>query len=177
LAQGVYDLGFTGADGFERIGEPYTDDTGLQAMLFGRGDERVLAFAGTDGGSLANWSANLRQAFGLTSAQYANGIDLAVSLSEGGGLHFVGHSLGGGIAAASAIVTGGSATIFNAAGIHPNTVSGFSMSRGSITHFRSSFDVLQIGNALTPARVPGTTVSLGAAGFHGMAGVCRAVGC
>lgn len=177
MAQGVYDLGFTGADGFERIGEPYTDDTGLQAMLFGRGDERVLAFAGTDGGSLANWSANLRQAFGLTSAQYANGIDLAVSLSEGGGLHFVGHSLGGGIAAASAIVTGGSATIFNAAGIHPNTVSGFSMSRGSITHFRSSFDVLQIGNALTPARVPGTTVSLGAAGFHGMAGVCRAVGC
>ncbi len=47
----------------------------------------------------------------------------------------------------------------------------------SITHFRSSFDVLRIGNALTPARVPGTTVSLGAAGFHGMAGVCRAVGC
>ena len=177
LARGVSNPGYTGDDGFARIGDPYSDDTGMQAMLFGRGDERVLAFAGTDGGSLANWSANLRQAFGLTSAQYATGIALAVSLSEGGGVHFVGHSLGAGIAAASAIVTGGSATIFNAAGVHPNTVRGFSMSRGSITHFQSSFDALRIGNALTPARVPGTTVSLGAAGFHGMAGVCRAVGC
>ena len=177
LAQGGYDPGFTGADGLERIGDPYSDDTGLKAMLFGRGDERVLAFAGMDGGSLANWSANLRQAFGLPSAQYANGVALAVSLWEGGEVHFVGHSLGGGIAAASAIVTGGSATIFNAAGVHRNTVSGFSMSNGSITHYRSSFDVLRIGNALSPASVPGTTVSLGAAGLHGMDGVCRAMGC
>ena len=67
--------------------------------------------------------------------------------------------------------------MFNAAGVHNNTLNGISRSNGSVTHFRSSFDVLQVGNALTPASVPGEQVSLGRAGLHGMGGVCRAVGC
>ena len=101
----------------------------------------------------------------------------AVHDFTGGNVHFVGHSLGGGLAAASAITTGGSATVFNAAGVHSNTVGGLSFDNGSVTHFKSSFDILQPINALTPARVPGEQVSLGAAGLHGMAGVCRAMGC
>jgi hypothetical protein len=38
------------------------------------------------------------------------------------GTHWVGHSLGGGMASAAAIVTGGRATTYNAAGVHGNTV-------------------------------------------------------
>jgi hypothetical protein len=97
--------------------------------------------------------------------------------STGGNIHFTGHSLGGGIASAAAIWTGGSATVFNAAGVHANTLGDFSPSRGSVTYFYSSFDVLRAGNALTPATVPGERVSLGSAGLHGMGGVCKRMGC
>jgi putative lipase involved disintegration of autophagic bodies len=97
--------------------------------------------------------------------------------STRGNIHFTGHSLGGGIASAAAIVTGGGATVFNAAGVHANTLRGFAPSNGSVTYFYSAFDVLRLGNTLTPASVPGEHVPLGAAGLHGMGGVCRAMGC
>ena len=45
-----------------------------------------------------------------------------------------------------------------------------------MVHFRSSFDIVQPLNALTPASVPGQQVSLGVAGFHGTGGVCSAMG-
>ncbi len=77
----------------------------------------------------------------------------------------------------AAIVTGRSATVFNAAGVHSNTLNGISRSNGSVVHFRSSFDVLQPINALSPASVPGQQISLGAAGLHGMGSMCRAMGC
>lgn len=93
-----------------------------------------------------------------------------------GSVAFTSHSLGGGIASA---VTGGSATVFNAAGVHANTVAayGASLSGASVRYYYSSFDVLRIGNALSPASVPGQGISLGAAGFHGIGGVCNAMGC
>lgn len=180
LANGVYDPEFTGVDGYSRVGSPYIDsETGLQAALFVNAESghSVMAFAGTNGAG--DWPANIRQAFGLESAQYTQAIGLAQTVysNTGGNVHFVGHSLGGGLAAASAIMTGGSATVFNAAAVHSNTVGGLSPVPGSITHFHSSFDVLQPINALTPARVYGEQVPLGMAGFHSMGGVCRAMGC
>ena len=92
-------------------------------------------------------------------------------------MHFTEHSLGGGIASAAAIVTSSSATVFNAAGVHINTLGGVSPTNGSVVHFHSSYDVLHLFNALTPASVPGQQVPLGRAGFHGMGGICRAMGC
>jgi len=181
LAEGVYDPEFEGADGYTRVKNHTDDKTGLQAALFVNQDtgHHVLAFAGTDPSSWANWKANLRQAFGRRSAQYEQGIDLAVGYHEstGGNIHFTGHSLGGGIASASAIVTGGSATVFNAAGVHTNTLRGFAPSNGSVNYIYSSFDVLRLGNMVTPARVPGERIPLGGAGLHGMRGVCRDMGC
>lgn len=179
MAQAVYgvtdaDAGTLVIDGYV-LNSIYTDGSGMKAALFVGGDSSVLSFAGTSPSSWDNWKANLSQAFGFSSAQYNAGIFLALSL--GGNVHFTGHSLGGGIAAAAAIVTGGNATIFNAAGVHSNTLRGYAPSNGSVTYYYSSFDVLRIGNALTPARVPGEHISLGAAGFHGMGGVCRAMGC
>lgn len=131
--------------------------------------------------SLDNWAANLSQGVGLESAQYSAGIDLAVSVSsQYGNVSFTGHSLGGGIAAASAAVTGNSATVFNSTAVHANTVGryGAALSGAPVRHYYSSFDVLQPLNDLTPfARVPGQQIPLGAAGLHRMAGVCRAMGC
>lgn len=178
LAMKTYVPGFTGVDGYSMIGQPYTDTNGLRAILFGMGSDHILSFAGTDPSSWANWKANLRQAFGFISAQYETGIDLAVNLStQYLGLRFTGHSLGGGIASAAAIITGGSATTFNAAGVHDNTLRGFSRSNGTIRAYHSTFDVLQIGNALTPASVAGQRINMGTAGFHTMGSFCTAIGC
>ena len=168
------DIGSLSIDGYT-LDSIHTDPSGMKAALFVNGDSSVLAFAGTSPSSWANWTANFRQAFGFKSAQYDAGIRLAASLE--GNVHFTGHSLGGGIASASAIITGRGATVFNAAGVHSNTLRGYSPSNGSVTHFRSSFDVVQGANALTPASVPGRQVSMGAAGLHGMGSMCRAMGC
>lgn len=151
------------------------DGTGLKAALFVNGDARVVAFAGTNLGSFANLKANLLQAFGFDSAHYRAGFNFAQRF--GGNVHFTGHSLGGGIAAAAAVRTGASATVFNAAGVHINTLNGVSPANGSVVHFHSSYDVLQLTNTFTPASVPGQQVPLGRAGFHGMGGICRAMGC
>lgn len=174
--------GFTQADveaGYQidsyTLTELTVDESGLKTALFTKGNSQVAVYAGTSPGSWANWKANIRQAFGFRSAQYEAGKAYARSL--GGNVHFTGHSLGGGIASAAAIVTGGSAAVFNAAGVHSNTLNRISRSNGTVTHFRSSFDVLQPVNALTLTGVPGQRISLGAAGLHGMGGVCRAMGC
>lgn len=180
LSNDVYDPQGVEIDGFNQVGKLYTDrETGFQAALYVNGEgNSVLAFAGTNGAN--DWGSNVLQALGLVGAQYDQALVLArtVYIDTGANIRFVGHSLGGGLAAAAAIVTGGRATTFNAAGVHPNTVGGLISTPGSITQFSSSFDVMQIGNALTPgASARGTQVSLGAAGLHGMSGVCSAIGC
>ncbi|WP_444897186.1 RHS repeat-associated core domain-containing protein [Microbulbifer sp. SSSA005] len=156
-----------------------TDPSGLRAALFVDGDSKVIAYAGTDPSSINGFSNdmgdNVNQAYGRHSDQYAAGIKYAI---DKGVTHFAGHSLGGGIASAAAIATGGSATIFNAAGLHNNTVGGIPRSNANIVHFRSTFDIVQPLNSFTPSSVPGEQVSLGTgSGFHGMGDVCRVMGC
>lgn len=178
LAMGVYEPEFTGADGYELVERFADGKNGLNAALFANGNDRVLVFAGTDPGSWANWKANFAQAFGFKSAQYEMGIKLATDLQAAyGNIRFTGHSLGGGIASAAAIITGGSATTFNAAGVHDNTLRGFARSNGSIRAYYGAFDMLRFGNAFTPASVAGQQISLGVAGLHGMDGVCQVAGC
>ncbi len=180
MSRDVYDLTQADVDSGYQI-DDYTltelaeHRSGLKAALFVNGDARVVAFAGTNPGSFANWKANLLQAFGFESTHYNAGFEFAQRF--GGNVHYTGHSLGGGIAAAVAIRSGVSATVFNAAGVHINTLGGVLPANGSVVHFHSSFDVLQLVNTFSPASVPGRQVPLGAAGFHGMGGVCRAVGC
>ena len=178
LAEDVYRNNPQGAGDYSMVGSPYVDAaSGGRAVLYANttGDS-VLVYAGTTLGSASNWIANFKQAFGFKSAQYEWGIDLAVNLSGSNpGLRFAGHSLGGGIASAAAIVTGGSANIFNAAGVHNNTLRGFSRSHGSVNYHYSNFDVLRYANYLTPSRVPGNHISVGNAGFHGIGGVVDAL--
>ena len=117
------DASYYGKDGglLGEFGIPYSSSGGFSAWLsLGDDGQYVLAFAGTSPGSWANWRANFRQAFGLGSTQYDQAISLAGKVRDatGGNVHFVGHSLGGGLAAAAAYATGGSATTFNAAGLH-----------------------------------------------------------
>lgn len=82
--------------------------------------EYVYAFAGTDGFSKADWKNNYEQVLG-ESSQYKiamhNAAEIRKKLSKEQELTFVGHSLGGGLAAASAYETAGRAITFNAAGV------------------------------------------------------------
>lgn len=145
----------------------HSDDTGLRAALFVDGSgNQVLAYAGTDFTSWADWKANILQGMGLESAQYTNAIELARSY---GSITFTGHSLGGGLASAAAIYTGGTASVFNAAGLHDNTIGDFSRNRGSITHYYSGYDAISAVSAFTPTSVPGTQVNLG----HDMGSMCQ----
>ena len=106
---------------FAALGVDYSPSGGFQAALTGGdGAPFVLAFAGTDPTSIANWRANSTQALGFGSAQYDQAISLATNVwkATGGNVLFVGHSLGGGLASAAAYATGGRAITFNAAGLH-----------------------------------------------------------
>jgi RHS repeat-associated protein len=102
------------------------DKCGFKSQLYERnnGDqmEYVYAFAGTEDG--IDFKEDIYQAFGQ-SEQYTLAMDNATKLAQslgvadnsGNTLTFVGHSLGGGLAAAAAFETGGRALTFNAAGV------------------------------------------------------------
>lgn len=82
----------------------------------------VLAFTGTDEGR--DWRHNLGQGLGLRDAQYDQAIELAGEARRafGGDLVLTGHSLGGGLAAAAAMVHEVPAVTYNAAGVHDRTL-------------------------------------------------------
>lgn len=103
---------------------------GLQSELFEKTvdgiTEYVYVYAGTN--SIEDVFEDVLQVAGL-APQYYTAINNAVSLSnelKGHELTFVGHSLGGGEAAAASMATNLSAITFNPATVSPLTVSGSS---------------------------------------------------
>ena len=105
-------------------------DNGMRSMLYERTidgkTEFVYAFAGTNMTSGKDWVNNAEQTVGI-SEQYATAIENSNIINESLDkdvyeLSFVGHSLGGGLAAASAYSTNNKAITFNAAGVSQNTL-------------------------------------------------------
>ncbi len=91
--------------------------------------------------------ANLEQGRGKETPQYEQAITNARSLKLSGfNVEYVGHSLGGGLAMAQALVTDSKATVFNSAAVHPNTISrwGRDFSRASelVTAYNLNGDAL-----------------------------------
>jgi hypothetical protein len=131
------------------------DRTGFYAVLFqNTNGQFVLAFAGTQMPSMEAWGTNFRQAFGRLAMQYETAIALALQLraQHGENLQLKGHSLGGGLASAAALVSGDlNATIFNAAGVHPRTVTrhngSMALANQLITSYRVNGDPLSLMQA------------------------------
>ena len=111
------------------------EDSGFKSQLFERTvngvTEYTYAFAGTDFTSLDDWENNIVQLIGM-SEQYSiamNNAEVLVRKLKNQELTFVGHSLGGGLAAASAYATNGRAMTFNAAGVSLLTINKTSRAR------------------------------------------------
>ncbi|OJT17383.1 hypothetical protein BO221_45530 [Archangium sp. Cb G35] len=102
----------------------YQDDKGKSYLAF-RGTENKEGFK--------DWKENLLQGVGMKSDHYESAKKLADHLDvvTGGNMEIIGHSKGGGMAAAAGLMTGAKTTTFNPAGVHPNTVGGMNMSNAS----------------------------------------------
>ena len=96
---------------------------GFKATLYeSPNGELVLAFRGSREEKI-DWQNNVAQGKGEHSKFYEQGKNLAEKLDRiGVKIHMTGHSLGGGLASAAALYNDMTATIFNSASVHPNTV-------------------------------------------------------
>jgi hypothetical protein len=130
--------------------------SGFKAAMYQSSFERppklVIAYAGTE--DKKDILADLRQGVGFKEKQYNEAMDLAKAVVNNTGkdsIDLTGHSLGGGLASAAAVVTGAKGYTFNAAGLHTNTVKRppYNVSRaamqeqsGLIDAYRSTSDPL-----------------------------------
>ena len=96
------------------------------------GGNVALVYAGTDEGR--DWKHNFGQGLGFRDAQYDQAIAVAreAKLAFGDRLVLSGQSLGGGLAAAAAMVNEVPAVTFNAAGVHDNTIERYGLDAGAV---------------------------------------------
>jgi hypothetical protein len=87
--------------------------------VYGNDFKPIVALKGTT--SAQDWSNNFQHAAGFDAPYYKTSSQVATALRESGsGVHVVGHSLGGSMAAVVSRISGLSATTFNAAPVNPN---------------------------------------------------------
>ena len=128
------------------------DNSGFKSALYERTvdgkTEYVYATAGTDFTSIKDWKNNFQQLVGC-SDQYAQSMNNAKNIKQelkGDELTYVGHSLGGGLAAANAYTTGDHAMTFNAAGVSPLTIAWWDRKNAKIdayVHVRDELHKIQ----------------------------------
>jgi pimeloyl-ACP methyl ester carboxylesterase len=92
-------------------------------------NQYVLAFGGTDDNvwelEFNDWLNNIKQGLGWSAPQYTAAMEIGDAVGAAVGqtqLIVTGHSLGGGLASAAALVAGVRADTFNAAGLHEYTL-------------------------------------------------------
>ena len=135
LAQAAYETGDPIPDGWRKVDaeelkklgiDPSDLDTenGMQASVYQNADGKyVLAFRGTELGLTVEGAKDVgNDILGgtVTSFQVNDAISLSTKLAKAVGrenVDFTGHSLGGELASAAALATGGAAVTFNAAGL------------------------------------------------------------
>lgn len=127
------------------------DRSGFKSAIYERTidgvTEYVYATSGTDSDSYEDWKNNFLQVFGA-SEQYNISKENARVLSDNINqeLTFVGHSLGGGMAATNAYKTGRSAMTFNAAWVSPLTIAPWNRKGAKIdayVHVRDELNIFQ----------------------------------
>jgi hypothetical protein len=82
----------------------------------------VVAFRGSTSNS--DWRSNFQQGLGISSDHYRKALAIGskLALASNANVTLTGHSLGGGLASATAIAAGRNATTFNSAGLSDATI-------------------------------------------------------
>src|SRR5690606_30776182 len=80
----------------------------------------AVVFAGTD--QVKDHVTNIKQGAGFVASQYESAAVIANYYKDKGNVTFIGHSLGGGLASLSALISGKHAVTFNAAGLSEGTL-------------------------------------------------------
>jgi hypothetical protein len=100
-------------------------ESGYYAGLYKNAKTGELVYVNRGTNNRLDWGTNKNQAFGIPDPQYERAIDNAQKLRQANiDVTYVGHSLGGGLATAQAVVSRRSAIVFNPAAVHANTVGG-----------------------------------------------------
>jgi hypothetical protein len=160
-----------------------TSDTqsGFFAAVYrdGSGDT-VVANRGTE--SALDAQADVEQNFGLHSAQYDDAAALARQISASfSNVTFTGHSLGGGLAALEALVTGGQAVTFNESGLSIGTLYRYQVLNVNpldhITNYDVNGEALQVAPIISSDIAPqlGRQVPLPAVSLTDSASVLNSV--
>lgn len=109
--------------------------------VYERGDEVILAWAGNRGG---DEGLVIAQEIGLPMPEFLEAAEVArqlVAAFPNKRVSFAGHSMGGGFASAAAVATGKDALLFNAQGLHRNTIQAIGgEGPGEIKHYAVLFD-------------------------------------
>jgi hypothetical protein len=107
-------------------------------------DEYVISYRGTK--TVGEWLTDGEQAAGFGSTAYERAISLAkdikAEIKPPATLSFTGHSLGGGMASAAALVTGSKATTFNAAGLNKHTIAKYPLVPADVEAYYTPVDPL-----------------------------------
>ncbi|WP_157994855.1 hypothetical protein [Paracoccus tegillarcae] len=99
-----------------------------------RAESYVVGFKGTEMLSGSDWGTNFGQGLGRKTAYYMQANSIGEKLRGGGvsPISFVGHSLGGGLAATASGASGLPAQTFNAAGLSGNTLDDLSLANSDL---------------------------------------------
>lgn len=204
VAQDTYALSPPGTADWVPLGPSQLTALGLDPQAFEHGDFRAhlyvsrsghayaLAFAGTDPHQAGDWWSDAAQgAFGAYApTQYWDAFRLALQVNNAVGsadLTMVGHSLGGGMAAAAACATNRPMVSFNAAGLSASCISTFSSepyTARADNYFVEGDAVTNIANDIpfapnsfgTQHQLPRAPGDWGAVSLHKMEGMLRALG-
>jgi filamentous hemagglutinin len=164
-------------------------ESGYSAKVFYSKDANEYVFVFVGSNDIKDWSSNFAQAFGLVGKQYVQAGDNNIldKLSElarstGGTLAATGHSLGGGLA--TAVASTGKidrAVVFNAAGVHDNTIAAIDgrieNARAVTTAYASRADILNnLQDASLLSSAVGTRIVVEAGGLHGMKAMAKVFG-
>jgi hypothetical protein len=120
---------------------------------FSGSSDYVLANRGTEINSLRDLATDIYGGMGYVPKQFEQAVDLAKQLNNavgrsGGSLSFTGHSLGGGLASAQSMTTGGRGYTFNSMGLPPRVIAELKLNpafESRVTSYNISSDQLSMG--------------------------------
>ena len=120
--------------------------------------EAVLAFRGSTPDE-EDWKNNFAQDANRDAPFYRNAVEIGNSLAKhNANLQIVGHSLGGGLASAAQGGSGLTASTYNAAGLHPETVANYSTNMQHMVAEADKITAIRLkGEVLTKTQETGFT--------------------